>query len=188
MIDSPDFSKLTKTPAFQEEVLRLLRPKNETPPVDPYYLAEKPPVLTGQILTDFVSSSSNDVMQSGVTSVPGPLGGYNLPASPWNVSIGFPSPNAGREMTIINDEAPVDMNDSAIVFIPKGATGRVFTDGIGGCTGVAAIAAVDGGILAGVAHFDPITDAFHRPNSSASPTVEFMRRFIGLANGRGALQ
>jgi hypothetical protein len=77
------------------------------------------------------------------------------------------------------------MNSAGYSNIPGGKTAQVYTLGLAGCTGIAGVARIEGGTLAGISHFDAIVDARQRENGH-SPSEKFMDRFISVARKFGA--
>lgn len=79
----------------------------------------------------------------------------------------------------------VGMNSAAYAVVPPETVGQVYTRGLAGCTGIAGVAEIDDGAIAGVSHFDPVVDARQRQNG-VCPSEQFIFSFINAARKRGA--
>ncbi len=79
----------------------------------------------------------------------------------------------------------VPMNAARHTRVPIGQDARVYTVGLAGCTGIAAVAECDGDRLAGVSHFDPAVEARQRENG-VCPSETFIHTFTRVARHLGA--
>lgn len=110
-----------------------------------------------------------------------------LPKSFHELSIpGFAEITYARERQLPPDGLIfVGMNSAAYTKITKGKIGQIYTIGLGGCTGVAGVANINSGALAGVSHFDAVVDAVQRQNGICA-SERFMHQFVRQARAFGA--
>lgn len=79
----------------------------------------------------------------------------------------------------------VGMNSAAYTKVPLDRIGQVYTVGLAGCTGIAGVANIESGALAGVSHYDAMVDAIQRP-SGICASERFMHQFIRRARNLGS--
>lgn len=82
-------------------------------------------------------------------------------------------------------EVFVSMNSAAYIKVPEGTIGQIYTIGLAGCTGIAGVAKVENGTLAGISHFDALVDTNQREQGMGA-SERFMNQFIGAARRAGA--
>lgn len=79
----------------------------------------------------------------------------------------------------------VGMNSAAYAKVPNNRVGQVYTIGLAGCTGVAGVAQIKDGALAGISHYDALVDAQRRINGIGA-SERFMNQFTTVARACGA--
>lgn len=116
-----------------------------------------------------------------------PLGELTIPTSFNELAVPGTAlyPDAREKKLPENGLLFVGMNSAAYAKVPLGRMAQVYTLGLAGCTGIAGVAKIEDGTLAGMSHFDAIVDEYQREYGH-NPSEKFMNRFISVARKCGA--